>query len=188
MFPFSKVIDVCWVVFWVYWLIAAFDSKKNTKPTIKRYSGVRLIVFALVIVFFRFINVQNHSFQNRLTSKNESVLVAGLIVFILGLMLAIWARLYIGKNWGMPMTQKQNPELVTTGPYQYIRHPIYSGILLAMLGSAMASNIFWLTILLISGLYFIYSATAEERLMMKQFPKNYPDYKSNTKMYIPFIL
>jgi protein-S-isoprenylcysteine O-methyltransferase Ste14 len=188
MFPFSKVIDISWIIFWVYWLISAFGSKKDSGSTIKRFAGIRLTVFVLAIVLFRFLNIQNYSFQNRLANKNEGVLIGGLIIFFLGLLLAIWARLYLGKNWGMPMTQKQNPELVTAGPYQYIRHPIYSGILLAMLGSAIASSIFWLTIFLICGLYFIYSATVEERLMMQQFPKSYSDYKDKTKMLIPFIL
>jgi protein-S-isoprenylcysteine O-methyltransferase Ste14 len=86
------------------------------------------------------------------------------------------------------MTQKQDPELVTSGPYRYIRHPIYAGILLAVLGSAIASSIFWLTILVISGTYFIYSAVVEEKIMMEQFPKDYLAYKHKTKMLIPFVI
>lgn len=87
----------------------------------------------------------------------------------------------------MPMSQKQDPELVMSGPYRYIRHPIYSGILLAFLGSALASSLFWLTIFAIAGIYFVYSAFVEEKLMMKQFPKAYPSYKSKTKMLVPFV-
>lgn len=88
----------------------------------------------------------------------------------------------------MPMSLKQNPELVTSGPYHYIRHPIYSGILLAMLGSSISSSFLWLILMAISGTYFIYSAVVEEKLMAKQFPKDYPEYKRKTKMLIPFIL
>jgi len=86
------------------------------------------------------------------------------------------------------MSQKQDPELVTSGPYRYIRHPIYTGILFAMLGSSLVSSLFWLMVFAISGIYFIYSALIEEKLMMKQFPKVYSDYKRKTKMLIPFIL
>jgi protein-S-isoprenylcysteine O-methyltransferase Ste14 len=123
-----------------------------------------------------------------MATKNEWLLTAGLIIFLMGLFLAVWARLYLGKNWGMPMAQKKDPELVTSGPYQYIRHPIYSGILLAMLGSALAASAFWLIIFAISGMYFVFSARVEEKLMESQFPKVYPAYKRKTKMLIPFIL
>jgi protein-S-isoprenylcysteine O-methyltransferase Ste14 len=108
-------------------------------------------------------------------------------MFLAGLALAIWARIYLGRNWGMPMTQKEDPELVTSGPYSYIRHPIYTGILLAIVGSVIAGGDFWLVFLVITAPYFIYSAVMEERLMMKQFPKVYPSYKSKTKMLIPFV-
>jgi protein-S-isoprenylcysteine O-methyltransferase Ste14 len=187
MYPLNKVVLVCWIIFWIYWLVSAFGSKRNIAPQLKGFVGIRLGTFILVVVLFRFLNVQNYSFQNRVASNNELVLATGLIIFFLGLLLAIWARLYLGKNWGMPMTLKQDPELVTSGPYRYIRHPIYTGILLAMLGSAIASSIFWLTIFAISGIYFIYSAVMEEKLMTKQFPKVYPTYKTKTKMLIPFI-
>lgn len=75
-----------------------------------------------------------------------------------------------------------------SGPYHYIRHPIYSGFLLAIIGTAVATSIYWLLIAVIAGIYFIYSAVVEERLMMTQFPKIYPDYKSKTKMLIPFLV
>jgi len=108
-------------------------------------------------------------------------------MFLIGLLTAIWARLNLGKNWGTPMSQKQDPELVTSGPYNYIRHPIYSGILLASLGTAIASTVYLFIIFIIIAVYFIFSAVTEERLMTKEFPKVYPDYKARTKMLIPFI-
>jgi protein-S-isoprenylcysteine O-methyltransferase Ste14 len=116
------------------------------------------------------------------------MLAVGFIGFLLGLGLAVWARVYLGRNWGMPMTQKQDPELVTTGPYRYIRHPIYSGMLLMTLGSALDVNAYWLLGFVVAAVFFIYSALAEERNMTKQFPKTYPTYKSQTKMLVPFIL
>lgn len=188
MFPFSKVIIGCWLIFWLYWLISAFSSKKNVSSSIGRFAGIRLSLFVLAIILFHFLDVQNYSFQNRITTNDTPILVVGLIMFFLGLALAIWARLHLGRNWGMPMSQKEDPELVTSGPYRYIRHPIYSGILLAFLGSGIASSVFWLVIGAMSGLYFIYSAITEEKLMIKQFPKVYPAYKRKTKMLIPFVL
>jgi len=133
----------------------------------------------LALVLFRLLNTQNYSFENHIAANNETLQTAGLIIFLLGL--------HLGRNWGMPMSQKQDPELVTSGPYHYIRHPIYSGILLAMLGTAIALSIYWLLIFAVSAVYFIYSAGVEEQLMLRQFPKVYQLYKSKTKMLIPFI-
>jgi len=82
------------------------------------------------------------------------------------------------------MTQKAEPELVTSGPYRYVRHPIYSGLLLAVLGTALATNGYWLIVAGTMAAYFIYSATVEEQLMTRSFPTAYPAYRARTKMLI----
>ena len=86
------------------------------------------------------------------------------------------------------MTQKDEPELVTSGPYRFVRHPIYSGLLLAILGTALATNLYWLIGVGVMGIYFVYSARVEERLMTRSFPVVYPSYRARTKMLIPFLL
>jgi protein-S-isoprenylcysteine O-methyltransferase Ste14 len=86
------------------------------------------------------------------------------------------------------MTLKQGHELVTTGPYAYVRHPIYSGVLLAMFGSVLVMSLLWLVVLLLNGLQFIYAARREEQLMLKTFPNEYADYMKRTKMIIPFVM
>jgi len=88
----------------------------------------------------------------------------------------------------MPMSQKVDPELVTTGPYHSIRHPIYSGIILAMIGTTIAVSLYWLAAVILLGAYFLYSAIVEERNMAQLFPSSYPQYKRSTKMLVPFIL
>lgn len=181
------VIIACWVIFWLYWFVSAFGSKKNTSPRLGQFLGIRFSVIVLALILFRLLNVQNYSAVNHALTNNAWVVLTGFVIFLAGLGIAVWARFYLGKNWGMPMTQKQDPELVTSGPYHYVRHPIYSGILLAMLGTGIASSSFWLIILIVTGIYFTYSAVVEEKLMAKQFPKVYPSYKSKTKMLIPFV-
>jgi protein-S-isoprenylcysteine O-methyltransferase Ste14 len=119
---------------------------------------------------------------------NPWLLGIGLAVFGLGLALAVWARVYLGRNWGMPMSRRADPELVTTGPYRRIRHPIYSGVILGMAGTAMAVSLYWLNAVAILGAYFLFSAVIEERTMAKLFPAAYPPYKRATKMLIPYIL
>ena len=188
MFPFLKVIIICWIIFWIYWFIAAFNSKhSHLGRNLRQFMGIRIVIFVVAVVLFRFFNVHNSSSIYKLANHKEWVLIIGFIIFLIGLALAIWARINLAKNWGMPMTQKQNPELVTSGPYAYIRHPIYSGILLAILGCVVVINLFWLIIFALAGVYFIYSSVIEEKLLMKQLPNVYPKYKSKTKMLVPFL-
>ena len=85
------------------------------------------------------------------------------------------------------MSEKVDAELVTTGPYRYIRNPIYSGMILAAIGTAVAVSWYWLVAVVLMGAYFIYSATVEEHIMERLFPNDYPAYKRSTKMLIPFI-
>ncbi len=85
------------------------------------------------------------------------------------------------------MTQKDEPELVTSGPYHLIRQPIYAGILVAGPGTAVALSWLWLIVVGLAGVYFVYRSTAEERYLTAQFSDIYPAYKCSTKMLLPFI-
>jgi protein-S-isoprenylcysteine O-methyltransferase Ste14 len=175
------VILVGWVAFWIYWFAAAVGVKEGQNRS-AGFVGVRVVVLVAVLLLFR-LNI----FKGHGTTANPWLQGVGLALFVLGLALAIWARLYLGRNWGMPMSQKVDPELVTTGPYRTVRHPIYSGIILAMVGTAIAVSVYWLVAVLLLGGYFLYSAIMEERLMAGLFPDSYPAYKQSTKMIIPFI-
>jgi protein-S-isoprenylcysteine O-methyltransferase Ste14 len=88
----------------------------------------------------------------------------------------------------MPMTRKDDPELVTSGPYRLVRHPIYTGLLTAVVGTALATNLIVLGIAAVLGIFFCYSATVEERNLGTTFPSAYPEYRARTKMLIPFVL
>jgi protein-S-isoprenylcysteine O-methyltransferase Ste14 len=114
--------------------------------------------------------------------------VIGAVLFACGLALAIWARIHLGRNWGMPMTQRVEPELVTSGPYRFVRHPIYSGLLLGVVGTALATNFLGLAIAVILCAYFYYAATVEEKNLVVAFPTAYPAYREHTKKLIPFLL
>jgi protein-S-isoprenylcysteine O-methyltransferase Ste14 len=114
--------------------------------------------------------------------------VIGTALVLSGVGLAVYARIYLGRNWGMPMSRKEQPELVTGGPYAFIRHPIYTGIILAMLGSAIGVSVIWAVLLVVFAPFFVYSARREEELMCEQFPGQYPEYMRRTNMIVPFVL
>jgi protein-S-isoprenylcysteine O-methyltransferase Ste14 len=114
--------------------------------------------------------------------------VSGAIIATLGLILAFSARAAIGHNWGPPGTRRTDTELVTSGPYTLVRHPIYGGLLLMMIGTAMGLIPTWWLVAAAAGIYFVYSARAEERFMTERFPDSYPAYCARTKMLLPFLL
>jgi protein-S-isoprenylcysteine O-methyltransferase Ste14 len=174
------VILGCWVAFWIYWLAASVDAKAGQSRS-GRFVAIRVGILLIVLLLVRSRAVKVHSVTNPWWQG------IGLALFLSGLALAIWARRYLGRNWGMPMSQKEDPELVTTGPYHSVRHPIYSGIVLATVGTAIAVSLYWLIAAALLGAYFIYSAFMEERLMGRLFPDSYPEYKRSTKMLVPFI-
>ena len=111
----------------------------------------------------------------------------GMALFLMGLGLAVWARVHLGRNWGTPMSEKMDAVLVTTGPYQYIRNPIYSGIILAAIGTSVAISWYWLIAVIAMAAYFVHSANVEEQIMLRLFPTTYPEYKHSTKKLIPFL-
>ena len=133
-------------------------------------------VILIVLLLLRLKVLKEHK-----VTDDPWLLGIGLALFLLGLALAVWARVYLGRNWGMPMSEKVDPELVTTGPYSTVRHPIYSGIILAMIGTTVAVSLYWLIAVVLVGAYFVYSAVMEERYMTGLFPGAYPRYKQSTK-------
>ena len=116
------IFAVGWAAFWIYWLVAAFSMKRGRVPW-SREVGIRAAIVVVLILLVRLGAFRDHDLG---TDPWRAGL--GLILFVLGMWFAVWARRHIGRNWGTPMTQKDEPELVTSGPYHLVRHPIYSGI------------------------------------------------------------
>ncbi|HKO26429.1 MAG TPA: isoprenylcysteine carboxylmethyltransferase family protein [Solirubrobacteraceae bacterium] len=173
-------IAITWGVFWLYWLVSAFGAKQST-GRLRRLplNGVTALAVIILVRVFRGGSLAVHS----------PVLGAiGAVVFASGLALAVWARIHLGRNWGMPMTQRVEPELVTSGPYRFVRHPIYSGLLLGLIGTALATDLLGLIVAAVLTAYFYYSASVEERNLVATFPTAYPAYRTATKMLIPFVL
>jgi protein-S-isoprenylcysteine O-methyltransferase Ste14 len=178
----ALIILVAWIAFWIYWLAASVRVKAG-QARWRSFAGSRVAILLIVLLLVRARVLKEHT-----VTSDPWLEGIGLAIFVSGLAVAVWARIYLGQNWGTPMSQKVDPELVTTGPYRSIRHPIYLGLILAMVGTALAVSWYWLIAVALLGAYFIYSATREERYMTGVFPDAYPAYKSHTKMLIPFVL
>jgi protein-S-isoprenylcysteine O-methyltransferase Ste14 len=190
MAVYRWIIFACWLVMIIVWTVTAFGAKPSLNR--RRYwtlqGGVHLAILIAVLLGLRFTGVRHALGQPGFTVHDPHTGLVGAALVVLGVGLAVWARFVIGRNWGNPMAQKENPELVTAGPYAVIRHPIYTGILTAMLGSTIALRPGLFLFFPLLAVYFIYSARQEEERMALLFPAQYPAYKARTKMLLPFIL
>lgn len=180
----AALIELFWVLFLLYWLLSSFNSKAYVRRNYVSW-GVRLLIVVIVYLLYSVPAVGSY-----LVATEKAVPYwlqwTGVALSACGILFAIWARVNLGRNWGTPMSLKKDAELVTSGPYAYVRHPIYSGFLLGALGSCFVS-IWWVIPLLLLFVYFVYSAKTEEKIMTNEFPAAYPDYMKRTKMLIPFV-
>jgi protein-S-isoprenylcysteine O-methyltransferase Ste14 len=188
------LICALWLALLGYWGLSARAVKQSMdlRWIWWREIAVRLGLFALVVQLLQLAVVGNALPlpNTRLYAPNASMLMSlvGLLVSALGIGLAILARAHLARTWGVPMASKENPELVTTGPYALVRHPIYSGMLLAMVGSAIGQSVLWLLPLVVYGPNFIRSARREEKLLLERFPDRYRAYMKRTRMLLPLVL
>jgi protein-S-isoprenylcysteine O-methyltransferase Ste14 len=179
----SWLVLSAWFVFCAYWLVSAARIASGSGAAgAYRVSAVRLGLVVIVLGAYSVI----HLYQPPL--QNTPLLAIGVIVFVLGLALAVWARVLLGSSWGMPRTQRSDTALVTAGPYRWIRHPIYTGLLMGFVGSALTVNPWWFAVFVLMGAYFFFSARYEEKNLVTKFPRAYPEYQRTTRMLIPFVL
>lgn len=186
------LITTPWLVFFLYWGISAIGIKRDIRKTGRWWNSFILrILFAVGVLTW--ILLFRRSVLERVFGQSGGVFVSplsifGIILCISGIALAIYARWHLGRNWSYRPAIKEGHELVTSGPYRVIRHPIYAGILTALLGTALTGMGIWLYFFLMCCLFVIvYRIRVEEQLMVHQFPEEYPGYRKKTKALIPFV-
>jgi protein-S-isoprenylcysteine O-methyltransferase Ste14 len=177
----DSAIGVLWIAFWLYWVVSATGAKAGSRPT-RGFIGMRVGAAVVAVLLIR-----SGLLGKRAVVHDVAVGLAGMFLILIGLGLAVWARVNIGRNWGMPMTHKLEPELVTSGPYRTIRHPIYTGLIVAMIGTTIAISVYALVPVAALAGYLVYSAHREERYLAAEFPDTYPQYQRGTRMLIPFV-
>ena len=165
----------------------------TVKPSARTQSlGSRLLEIALTLLAFSlvFSNYFQSGWRARLFIPNtEFTGMAGLLLVLLGIAFAIWARVVLGGNWSGAVTVKQGHTLIRRGPYTFVRHPIYSGLLLAFLGVAIIlGQIRGLLGVGVLSLAFWLKSRMEERFMLEQFGADYRRYQERVKALIPYVL
>lgn len=173
-----------WIIFLLVWLFSALGAKKNIRHNEwRRDAGIRILLIFVLIILIQVtpsLGVWEYQF-------GYGTQIVGVILCGLGIAFAIWARWHLGRNWSGTPSIKEGHELITSGPYRLVRHPIYTGMILALLGSALVAGIIWLVISVVFLVNFLYRIPIEEKYMMELFPDQYPEYQRKTKSLIPFL-
>ena len=179
---FTWIIYVIWFIIVVYLTVSAIGVKQETQGHLLQSVGIMLAIIAAFLLprlpMFSFLNV---------ASINPLIDSLGVILCAAGMAFLVWARQHLGRNWSQTVSIKKGHELVTSGPYRYVRHPMYTGGIIACIGSAIVVGGAWILLLVILCLIFLWRVGAEDRLMARQFPNEYPLYKKRTKALIPFV-
>jgi protein-S-isoprenylcysteine O-methyltransferase Ste14 len=178
----------CWITFLVYWIISAFKQKATAEHQDLPSALAHRIPVGLSWVLLAFPGLPP-PMNLRLLPHTEWVWITGTMVCVFGLFVTLWARWTLAGNWSSDVTFKQGHELIKTGPYRFVRHPIYTGLLAMALGTGVALGQLrcWLGVVVL-GIGFWIKLKQEERLMLRHFPNDYPLYQKQVKALVPFII
>jgi protein-S-isoprenylcysteine O-methyltransferase Ste14 len=185
---YTSIAYAAWVLLCVVWIPGYFMMKRTLRTPVIR---TQMVTTALIVLSFYLLFTPKHSgiHGSGATPISVALAIFGDILCITSILFAIWARLTLGRNWsGVVATVKDDHELVQSGPYAFVRHPIYTGFLFAMVGTALATGTIASYLAPMVGLVgFLLRIRIEEALMTAQFPNAYPEYKLRTKSLIPFF-
>ena len=181
---------IIWAVFWLCWLVAAFLTRsevEHRQPLFSRFFFLVLMATVLGIL------VSDQSGDRLLLAGfvpgGAVAGMVGITTTLLGLLWAVWARVHLGKNWSGSVTIKVDHRLVRTGPYQYVRNPIYTGILIGFAGTMIVVGKVWALgalVILLAG--FLIKIQAEEKVLLERFGEEYVQYRREVKALIPFVV
>ena len=179
---------VLWLAWLGYWLVAA----RNVKATRRRESATSFLLnrafVAIGAVLLVLRHLPLHWLEQRFVPPTMAAYWLGFLMVAAGLAFAVWARVYLGRNWSGTVTVKQGHELIRSGPYGLVRHPIYSGLLLALLGTTIAIGE-WRGLLgfIAIAAAFLIKIRVEERFMGETFGDAYARYRAEVPALIPFL-
>jgi protein-S-isoprenylcysteine O-methyltransferase Ste14 len=180
------VIRMSWIVFAVVWFVAALNRKRtdHRDPLQRRLFYVLFMTAAFFLLVGYF--APTGFLERRAWPDAFWIAQVGATLTAAGIAFAIWARVHIGRNWSGQVMIKQDHELIRTGPYSRIRHPIYTGLLLALLGTAFAMGQYRAILgFVLIAVGFIYKAKREEQLLTEHFGPAFDEHKRHTGFFLP---
>jgi len=185
----NDIVRGCWLVFVAIWLLAAV----STKRTVYRESRAQRLRYWVWLVVAYFLLLYGprlpYPLNLRIIPRAVPTAWSAAALCVVGLALAVWARVSLGRNWSGVVTLKEGHELVERGPYRFVRHPIYTGILIMFFATALAlGHLAGFTATLLMFASFWIKLRDEEQLMLQQFPEGYAAYQRRAKRIIPFVL
>jgi protein-S-isoprenylcysteine O-methyltransferase Ste14 len=182
----AHIIDAIWSALGLYWLISARQSGATKTPEAHAFRAARFLI--LGATFFLLLSdwLRIGPLVWRFVPDTFAVRATGVIITVAGIAVTIWARICLGRNWSDKVVIKENHELVRTGPYAYVRHPIYSGVLLGVAGTALAIGE-WRGIVAFALLFTMYAIKAkkEERVLAGAFGGAFEEHARRTGFLLP---
>jgi len=177
-----------WIVFLLYWQVKAIDTKttRRLEPAASRI--LRVLVFLIAIALLSTTRIPLPWLYRQLWPVGLWPFWIGAACTVGGLLFAVWAREHLGRNWSRSVTIKQDHELITSGPYAVVRHPIYTGILTGFVGTAIAvSQLRGVIAAALVFLVFWAKLRMEEEWMRSQFGETYAAYSHRTSALVPYL-
>lgn len=178
-----------WAALLLIWVIAAFTSKRSTAKQTKgsRYIQLGIEIFAFFLMFDGWFD--QSWLAMRVVPRTQAIVLAGLAATLAGMAFCYWARAILGRNWSANVTLKQEHQLVRRGPYSFVRHPIYTGLLFALLGTAFVyGHARSFIAVLLAGFGWWLKLRVEEQFMLQQFGEQYARYRREVRALVPFVL
>lgn len=188
LFVYRYLIPAMWIAWGAYWWAMSRDVKATLRRESLRSRLLHLVPLAVAVGLLWHPNVQLPWLGMRILPRAAWTFWTGAALTLAGLLFTVSARMYLGRNWSAVVTVKLNHELVMTGPYGVVRHPIYSGLLLAFVGSAIASGELGGVVALAMVILALWrKLRIEERWMREQFGQEYVAYSRRVAALIPFL-
>jgi protein-S-isoprenylcysteine O-methyltransferase Ste14 len=177
----------CWGVLIAFWIISAFSVKRTKAKEPLRHRLLYLLLLAVVVALLKGTVRIIHWNRVVLPHTVATGILADFLVLV-GLLIALWARVTLGGNWSARVTLKEGHELVETGPYRVVRHPIYSGLLLMVLGTAVLAGQAGGFIALVISFCGVWIKLRQEEELLTKHLAGYSEYMRRTKALVPFFL
>ena len=186
---YESFFPVVWIAFLVYWRIKAANTKTTQRLEPAATRILRVLIFLIAIILLSTTRIPLPWLYLQVWPVGVWPFWVGAAVTIAGLLFAVWGREHLGRNWSHSVTIKQGHELITTGPYAVVRHPIYTGILTGFLGMAIAiSQVRGFIAFALIFLALWIKLRIEENWMRSQFGETYATYAGQTAALVPYLL